>query len=85
MKLLFDAQCIQSSSSLRGIGRYALSLLAGLTDTAAEHGHEVEVLLNAGDDPERLLRARTAVETLVPPSGVHVFDAPWPWLPPYGG
>ena len=84
MRLLFDAQCIQSSSSLRGIGRYALSLLAGLTDTAAEHGHEVEVLLNAGDDPERLLRARTAVETLVPPSGVHVFDAPWPWLPPYG-
>lgn len=77
MRLLVDAQCIQSSSSLRGIGRYALSLVRAL---AAEAGqHQVEVLLNAGDDPARLLRARTVLESFLHPGQVHVFDADWPW------
>lgn len=80
MKLLVDAQCIQSTSSLRGIGRYALSLTRAL---AQRPEHQVEVLLNNGDDPSRLLRARSALETFLPPRCIHVFDAPWPWLPPY--
>jgi glycosyltransferase involved in cell wall biosynthesis len=81
MRLLVDAQCVQSTSSLRGIGRYALSLTRGLVQSAGQHS--VEVLLNGGDDPGRLLRARTALETFLPPRSVHVFDAPWAWTPPY--
>lgn len=81
MRLLIDAQCIQSTSSLRGIGRYALALTKSLVQEA--DGHQVEVLLNSGDDPARLLRARAALETFLPPAAVHVFDAPWPWAPPH--
>jgi glycosyltransferase involved in cell wall biosynthesis len=81
VKLLVDAQCVQSTSSLRGIGRYALSLTRALVQEAGEH--RVEVLLNAGDDPARLLRARTALEMFLPPSSIHVFDAAWAWSPPY--
>lgn len=81
MRLLVDAQCVQSTSSLRGIGRYALSLTRALVQSAGQHS--VEVLLNGGDDPARLLRARTALETFLPPGSVHVFDAPWAWTPPY--
>lgn len=77
MRLLVDAQAVQSTSSLRGIGRYSLALLRALVRTAGDDS--VEVLLNAGDDAERLLRARTALETFLPASAVHVFDAPWPW------
>lgn len=77
VRLLFDAQCIQSSSSLRGIGRYSLCLLRALVQGAGEH--QVEVLLNGGDDPDRLLRARAALETFLPPGRIHVFDADWPW------
>ena len=78
MRLLLDLQCVQSSSSARGIGRYALALAQALQATAGEH--QVEVLLNAGDDAERLLRARHALECFLPPGSVHVFEAPWPWL-----
>jgi glycosyltransferase involved in cell wall biosynthesis len=81
VRLLVDAQCVQSTSSLRGIGRYALSLTRALVQSAGQHS--VEVLLNGGDDPSRLLRARTALETFLPPGRVHVFDAPWAWTPPY--
>jgi glycosyltransferase involved in cell wall biosynthesis len=81
VRLLVDAQCVQSTSSLRGIGRYALSLTRALAQSAGEHS--VEVLLNGGDDPSRLLRARTALETFLAPGQVHVFDAPWAWTPPY--
>ncbi len=81
MRLLIDAQCIQSTSSLRGIGRYALSLTRALVEEAG--AHRVEVLLNAGDDPVRLLRARSALETFLPARSVHVFDAAWAWTPPY--
>ncbi len=81
MRLLIDAQCVQSTSSLRGIGRYALSLTRALVATAGEH--RVELLLNGGDDPERLMRARLALETFLPPGRIHVFDAAWPWTPPY--
>ena len=82
MRLLVDAQCVQSSSSLRGIGRYSLCLLRALVEQA--DGHRVEVLLNGGDDADRLLRARTALESFLPPGRIHVFDAPWPWLTPVG-
>ena len=78
MRLLLDLQCVQSSSSARGIGRYALALAQALYTTAGEH--QVEVLLNAGDDAERLLRARHALECFLPAGSVHVFEAPWPWL-----
>lgn len=81
MRLLIDAQCVQSTSSLRGIGRYALSLTRALVQEAGDH--HVEVLLNAGDDPARLLRARTALESFLSPGSVHVFDAAWAWTPPY--
>jgi glycosyltransferase involved in cell wall biosynthesis len=81
VRLLIDGQCIQSTSSLRGIGRYALSLTRALVQEAAHH--QVEVLLNGGDDPTRLLRARAALETFLPARSIHVFDAPWPWTPPY--
>lgn len=77
MRLLVDAQCITSTSSLRGIGRYALSLTRALVQSAAQH--RVEVLLGAGADPHRLLRARTALEQFLPARAIHVFDAPWPW------
>ncbi|GAC1441629.1 MAG: hypothetical protein NVS3B26_11530 [Mycobacteriales bacterium] len=76
-----DAQCVQSTSSLRGIGRYALSLTRALVATAGEH--RVELLLNGGDDPDRLMRARRALETFLPPGRIHVFNAAWPWTPPY--
>jgi glycosyltransferase involved in cell wall biosynthesis len=81
VKLLIDAQCVQSTSSLRGIGRYALSLTRALVQESGEH--RVEVLLNGGDDPGRLLRARTALEGFLPPGRIHVFEATWPWQPPY--
>jgi glycosyltransferase involved in cell wall biosynthesis len=77
VRLLVDAQCVQSTSSLRGIGRYSLCLLRALVEQAGEH--RVEVLFNGGDDATRLLRARTAIETFLPPGRIHVFDAPWPW------
>lgn len=77
MRLLLDLQCVQSSSSARGIGRYALALAEGLVSTAG--AHQVEVLLNGGDDADRLLRARTALEHILPARAVHVFEAPWPW------
>jgi glycosyltransferase involved in cell wall biosynthesis len=77
VRLLVDAQCIASSSSLRGIGRYALSLVRALVQTAGEH--QVEVLLASGAEPARLLRARTALEQLLPARAIHVFDAAWPW------
>jgi glycosyltransferase involved in cell wall biosynthesis len=82
LKLLIDGQCIQSTSSLRGIGRYALSLTRALVQEAGQD-HQVEVLLNGGDDPGRLLRARTALEGFLPAGRIHVFDAHWPWTPPY--
>lgn len=78
MRLLLDLQCVQSSSSKRGIGRYSLSLARALVERAGPH-RQVEVLLNAGDDSTRLLRARNALETFLPPGSVHVFDAAWPW------
>jgi glycosyltransferase involved in cell wall biosynthesis len=81
VRLLIDAQCIQSTSSLRGIGRYALSLTRALVQEAGPH--QVEVLLNGGDDPTRLMRARAAIEGFLPARSIHVFDAPWPWTPPY--
>ncbi len=81
MRLLVDVQCTQSSSSLRGIGRYALSFVRALVATRGEH--QVELLLNGGDDRSRLLRARGALESFVPARRVHVFDAPWPWMAPY--
>jgi glycosyltransferase involved in cell wall biosynthesis len=83
VKLLIDAQCIQSTSSLRGIGRYALCLTRALSDAAPDRGDSVEVLLAAGGDPDRLMRARRAIESFLPPRRVHVFDAPWAWTPPY--
>ncbi len=79
MKLLLDLQCVQSTSASRGIGRYALCLAQALVQTAGEH--QVEVLLNSGDDAERLLRARTALESFLPARSVHVFDAAWPFGP----
>lgn len=81
MRLLIDAQCVQSTSSLRGIGRYALALTQALVAEAGEH--RVEILLNAGDEPDRLHRARAALESFLPPQRVHVFDAAWAWTPPY--
>jgi glycosyltransferase involved in cell wall biosynthesis len=77
VRLLLDLQCVQSSSSLRGIGRYALCLSRALVATAGEH--DVAVLLNGGDDPDRLLRARTALETFLPARDIHVFEAAWPF------
>lgn len=78
MRLLLDLQCVQSTSAVRGIGRYALSLSRALVEKAGPEDR-VEVLLNAGDEPARLLRARTALEMFLPARAVHVFDAPWPW------
>jgi glycosyltransferase involved in cell wall biosynthesis len=83
VRLLVDAQCIASSSSLRGIGRYALSLARALVQTAGEH--QVEVLLASGAQPPRLLRARTALEQLLPARAIHIFDAAWPWEHPAAG
>jgi glycosyltransferase involved in cell wall biosynthesis len=80
MRLLVDAQCIASSSSMRGVGRYALSLMRALVRTAGDH--HVEVLLAGGAEAQRLLRARTALEQLLPERAVHVFDAAWPWEHP---
>ena len=77
MRLLLDLQCVQSSSSRRGIGRYALCLASALNQTAGEN--QVEVLLNAGDDADRLMRARTALETFLPARSIHVFEAAWPF------
>jgi glycosyltransferase involved in cell wall biosynthesis len=81
VKLLVDVQCVQSSSSLRGIGRYALSLTRGLVQEAGEHS--IELLLNGGDDVARALRARAALESFLPSRRIHVFDADWPWAPSY--
>lgn len=77
MRLLLDLQCVQSTSSARGIGRYALSLTRAMVEGRGDD--RVEVLLNSGDDPGRLLRARTALESFLPPRRIHVFDAAWPW------
>jgi glycosyltransferase involved in cell wall biosynthesis len=82
LRLLVDAQSVQSSSSLRGIGRYTLCLLRALVQEAG--AHRVEVLLNGGDDRARLLRARTALELFLPANRIHVFDADWPWQHPDG-
>ncbi|MCW2615830.1 MAG: glycosyl transferase family 1 [Frankiales bacterium] len=79
MKLLLDLQCVQSSSSRRGIGRYVLCLSRALAQTAGDH--QLAVLLNAGDDPDRLLRARTALEGFLPARDIHVFEAAWPFGP----
>jgi glycosyltransferase involved in cell wall biosynthesis len=83
VRLLVDAQCIASSSSLRGIGRYALSFTRALVQAAGEH--QVEILLASGAEPPRLLRARTALEQLLPARAIHVFDAAWPWQHPANG
>ena len=77
MKLLVDAQCVQSSSSHRGIGRYFLSLLRAIVQEAGEH--KVEVLLNGGDHPGRLMNARLALEDFLPGRRIHVYEAAWPW------
>lgn len=80
MRLLFDGQCIQSTSAFRGIGRYSLSLLRALVQEAGDS--QVEALLNGGGDSALLLRARAALETFLPASSIHVFDADWPWRYP---
>jgi glycosyltransferase involved in cell wall biosynthesis len=78
VRLLLDLQCVQSTSAVRGIGRYAMALSHALVETAAP-GDRVEVLLNAGGDRRGLLRARAALETFLPARRIHAFDAPWPW------
>ena len=56
MKLLFDIQCLQTQSALRGIGRYTRSLLTALL--AEETEHKVTLLLTAslGDHGADLAR-----------------------------
>lgn len=76
MRLLVDAQAISSTSSLRGIGRYALSLTRALVAEAGSH--QVELLLGGGARSDRLLRARLALEGLVESRAIHVFESPWP-------
>lgn len=75
MRLVIDLQGAQGSSRHRGIGRYSLSLAQALARNRGQH--EVFVALN-GLFPESIEPIRAALDGLVPPENIIVWQSPGP-------
>ena len=71
MKLWIDAQCFQSASRMRGIGRYVIELIAQIKRDYPE----VEMLasLNAGLYEEALI-ARKILSPFISPENIYVWE-----------
>ena len=77
MKILVDVQALQGHARHRGLGRYSLALAHAMSQIPEVTS--LDVLLNAGTDPETIMEARKVVAARMPSARIHVFDAPWPW------
>lgn len=75
MRLVVDLQCAHGSSRNRGIGRYSLSLLRGLSRQRADH--EIIIVLN-GLFPESVERLRGELADIVPADAIRVLHLPEP-------
>jgi glycosyltransferase involved in cell wall biosynthesis len=73
MRIVLDLQGCQSSSRLRGIGRYSLALAQAIARNAGEH--EVWVILN-NLFPESIEGVRHAFDGLLPEGRIAVFSVP---------
>lgn len=70
MRILFDIQGAQNDNSVRGIGRYVLSLAKALA--SQPRGHDVQFLLSAAF-PEKLHAVKAAIEAVAGPQTFHLF------------
>jgi glycosyltransferase involved in cell wall biosynthesis len=75
MRIIIDLQAAQSSSRLRGIGRYALSLADGIVRLRGDH--DVYIVLS-GLFPSTIEPLRAHFKPLLPASHVRVWYAPAP-------
>ena len=70
MRLWIDGQCLQTSSRLRGIGRYVQQLVRGLVRDHPEV--DISVSFNAAL-PEEAIAARDALAAWIKPRNIHVW------------
>ncbi|MFP4495679.1 MAG: glycosyltransferase family 4 protein, partial [Halochromatium sp.] len=75
MRILIDLQGAQSESRFRGIGRYNLSLVQAMARHCGEH--ELFLALN-GRFPRSIAPIRAALDGLLPPERIRVWQAPGP-------
>lgn len=75
MRIVLDLQGAQNESRFRGIGRYSLSLAAEIARQAT--AHEIHVVLNGGM-PDTVAGIRGALQGLIAPDRIHLFDVPVP-------
>lgn len=72
MRLWIDGQCLQTSSRLRGIGRYVTELVRAIADNHPE----VELLMSFNASiPNEALLAREAVGDIIDPANLHVWHS----------
>lgn len=71
MKIWFDGQCLQTSSRLRGIGRYASELIRALSQRP---GVELSISFNAAM-PNEALAAREVVSAWIAPRDIHIWES----------
>ncbi|MCP1831685.1 glycosyltransferase involved in cell wall biosynthesis [Bradyrhizobium sp. USDA 4532] len=70
MRLWIDGQCLQTSSRLRGIGRYVTELVRAI----AENHPEIELLMSFNASmPNEALLAREAVREIIDPANLRVW------------
>src|SRR4051812_1474345 len=71
MRLWTDGQFLQTSSRLRGIGRYMMELIRAIAETCPEV--EMSISFNAAL-PDSAIAARLAVESWIAPRNIHVWQ-----------
>ena len=73
MRIVFDLQACQGSSTHRGIGRYSMALLQALLRQGA--GHDLRIVLN-NRFPDSVAALRRTLDPLLPQSQITVYDLP---------
>ena len=71
MKLWIDGQCLQTSSRLRGIGRYVQEFIRAISE--GDYGVDLSISFNAGMMDEALA-ARDYVQQWISQSNIHVWN-----------
>ena len=71
MKLWIDGQCLQTSSRLRGIGRYVQEFIRAISE--GDFGTDLSISFNAGMMDEALA-ARDYVQQWIRPNNIHVWN-----------